>query len=56
MKREARNGDASELRGGDLSIRTNIILLVVAVVVFILGGYYLFFAARALILHRHSSR
>jgi hypothetical protein len=48
MKRTARNGDAPGLRGGDHSIRTNIILLVVAVVVFILGGYYLFFAGGGL--------
>ena len=43
MKRKARNDDASELRGGDHSIRTDIILLVVVVVAFVLGGYYLLF-------------
>jgi hypothetical protein len=48
MKRKARNDDASELRGGDHSIRTDISLLVVAVVVFMLGGYYLFFGGGGL--------
>jgi hypothetical protein len=42
MKRKPRNA-APELRRGDHSVRTDIILLVVVVVAFVLGGYYLFF-------------